>query len=94
MLNFGFRTHKVFVAARGEFDTHGAYVYAEVTNNTGGDLIFYPNFYDTNGGYGTDAENIPASEGITIKTLATRNIPMQLYNFKASGTLTVVAYRR
>jgi hypothetical protein len=59
-------------------------VYMEVTNNGAEDVEISLNDFSFQGH--------PASEGIPIKAGTTRNIPMRVYNFKATGAVTVVAY--
>lgn len=60
------------------------YVMVEVTNNGGSPVKFFPNDYPEQGH--------PATEGIPVKNGETRQIPMLVRNFKASGAITIVAY--
>ena len=78
----GFRQHKVIIGTSGSIGT--PYIYMEVTNDTGADVLFYLNDFPE-GGH-------PATDGIPIKAGTTRSVPMECYNFTASGTVTVVAY--
>jgi hypothetical protein len=79
----GFR--KVLViedATEGRIDKHGAYLLIEVTNNSGSEVKFYPNEEYVGQG----------SHGIPIAPNATRQIPLAVYTFRATGNVTVVAY--
>ena len=78
----GFRQHKVITGTSGVLGTQ--YIYTEVTNNTGADVLLYLNDFPE-GGH-------PATEGIPIKAWTTRPIPMKCHNFTASDVVTVVAY--
>jgi hypothetical protein len=64
------------------------YIYVEVTNDTASDIIFYPNDF---GSQGHPAAGL-VSQGIPIKAGTTREIPMAVYNYTATGNVTVVAY--
>lgn len=64
-------------------DPSGACVLVEVTNSGGSNIDFFPN---------TDLPNSP-SGGITVAQGTTRQIPMIVYNFRATGNCTVIAYR-
>jgi hypothetical protein len=89
MAVFGFRSHAVFEGVtEGVLDSHGAYLYAEVTNDGQSDVYFFPNPILPSG-----IANPAVPAGIPIKAGTTRAIPMSLYTFKASGPVTVVAYR-
>lgn len=64
------------------------YIYVEVTNNTGVDILFYPNDFPSQG----HATSGDIKYGIPIKVGTTREIPMTVYNYTASGVVTIVAY--
>lgn len=65
-------------------DPSGAFIYVEVTNpSTSSPVDFFPN---------TDLPFQPGG-GITIPANSTRQIPMTVYNFRATGNCTVIAYR-
>lgn len=82
----GFRSVKVLLATTGDtLSDHGDWIYAEVTNNGASDVTFSVNDYTSQG-------SVP-SPGIPIKAGTTRNIPMAIYNFTATGPVDVVAYR-
>lgn len=84
----GFRSHKVVEnATEGVLDTHGAYLYVEVTAATA--TKFYPNPMLADG----KTANPQAPQGIPIAAGQTRHIPMAVQNFKADAAVTVVAYR-
>ena len=60
------------------------YIYAEVTNDGATDVMFTViNDFSTASG---------APQSIPIKAGTTRDIPMLIYSFTASGPVTVVAY--
>jgi hypothetical protein len=61
----------------------GNILYAEVTNKTASEVDFLVNDFPEGGIMGV-AIPIPAN--------STRAIPIQLYNFKPAGVVTVVAY--
>lgn len=61
----------------------GNILYAEVTNKTASDVDFLVNDFPEGG--------IPGVS-IPIPANSTRAIPLQLYNFKPAGVVTVVAY--
>lgn len=86
--NVGFRSNKVFENVPANqlttIDNYGAFLQVEVTNDTAGTVKFYPNQFEGQGHKG---------DGIPIKAGQTRIIPMAVYNFKADGVVTVVAYR-
>jgi hypothetical protein len=83
----GFREVQTFYSVTtGTLDRQASYV--EVTNNGSTDIIFYPNDFP-NSGHPT--ANV-ASKGIPVKAETTREIPMLLFNFVASGPITLVAY--
>lgn len=65
-----------------EIGKHGSYVFIEVTAGNS-DIDFFPN------------PDLPAEYGggIPVKQNTTRQIPMTVYNFKASGNCTVIAYK-
>lgn len=85
----GLRTAVVFkdVPANTEksFTTyqHGSILYAEVTNKTASAVDFIVN---------DNPEGGRAGVAIPIEANSTRAIPIQLYKFKATGVVTVVAY--
>ncbi len=82
----GFRSVKVLEdVSEGVIDKSGAYPLVEVTNGGASDVKFFPNDFPEFGK--------PANYGIPIKAGQTRTIPMAVYNFTASGPVTVVAYR-
>lgn len=62
-----------------ELNHWGSFILAEVTAE-GSDIIFYPN------------KQNPTQNGIPVKDGTTRQIPLRLYDFKASGNCTVVLY--
>lgn len=65
-------------------DPSGAFIFVEVTAPSGGGNVdFYPN---------VDLPFQPGG-GITVAAGTTRQIPMTVYNFKATGNCTVIAYR-
>lgn len=82
----GFRTYKVINYTSGlyELDPKGSFVYVEVTAGAD-DITFQANIFPEHG--------LADGGGIPIKAGETRKIPLQLYNFQASGACTVVAYR-
>jgi hypothetical protein len=85
MKGTGFRSVMVIPDANaGELGTQ--YVLVEVTATT--DVIFYPNDFPTQG---HPTKGI-TSCGIPIKGGTTRVIPMLVYNYTATGNVTVVAY--
>lgn len=61
----------------------GAFLYHEVTNDTG-DTVYFNVNDNTEGGH-------PGTK-IPIKAGTTRAIPMAIYTFEASDTVTVVSY--
>jgi len=63
-------------------------MYVEVTNNNATDILIYINDYPDQGHPTAGV----ASQGIPIKAGTTREIPMYVYNFTATGAVTVVAY--
>lgn len=83
----GLRKVKVFknVPANTEqvIDHSGVYSYIEVTNNTASEVDFIINDYPEQGHIGV---------GIPIPPNYTRAIPLNVYKFKATGVVTVVAY--
>lgn len=84
----GFRTVAVFKDVPASTEQvigreQGNIVLAEVTNKTGVDIDFLVNDYP---GQGSNGVSIP------IPANSTRQIPLQLYKFKATGVVTVVAY--
>lgn len=84
----GLRTVSVFKDVPANTKTvfgreQGNVLYAEITNKTASDIDFTVNDYPEGGILGV-AIPIPANQ--------TRAIPMTLYNFKANGVVTVVAY--
>lgn len=85
----GLRTVSVFrdvpagteiILGRGQ----GNILYAEVSNETASTIDFTVNDFPEN--MGVKAQAIPIYAGTT------RALPIQLYKFKASGVVTVVAY--
>ena len=83
--SIGFRTVKVLEeVTEADLDQSGAYVFLEVTNNGTSDVKFYVNDFAHQG---------VKEQGIPIKAGTTRVIPMQIYKFRATGPVTVVAYR-
>lgn len=75
---------KVFKdVTEGVIDYHGNYVLIEVTNDTASDVDFTINDFREQGHIG---------DTIPVKAGTTRQIPMAVYNFVASNTVTVVAY--
>lgn len=81
----GLRKVRVFEGVtEATLDRHGSYIYLEVTNAGGSEVKFYPNDFEEQGH--------PATAGIPIAPGTTRTVPMTVYNFKASGAVTVVAY--
>lgn len=84
----GFRTVAVFKDVPANTATpigveSGTVQLVEVTNKTASDVDFLVNDYPQGG-----------ITGVAIPILAgtTRQIPLQLYKFKATGVVTVVAY--
>ena len=71
-------------ANAGELGTQ--FIYVEVSADT--DVIFYPNDFPTQG----HPTKGVVSCGIPIKAGTTREIPMLVYNYTATGNVTVVAY--
>lgn len=84
----GFRLVKVLENVQsGELDRSGSYTYLEVSNLTGATVYFRPN-RDVQQGH------VPPAQSIPIPANSTRVIPMIVYNFTATGDVTVVAYGR
>lgn len=59
-------------------------VYMEVTNSGAVDVTISVNDFT--------AQGHPPSEGIPVLAGTTREIPMEIFNFTATGAVTVVAY--
>ncbi len=79
----GFRYHKTLSnVTSGDLGTQ--FLVVEVTNGGITDVLFYGNDFTEQGH--------PPGEGIPIVAGTTREIPLTIYNFKASGPVTVVAY--
>lgn len=78
----GFRQHKVVTGVEGVLGPQ--YIYLEVTNNSGTDVLFYL--------INSPEQVGPATNGIPIKAGTTRPVPMMALAFTASGAVTVVAY--
>lgn len=83
----GFRDVQVFVGVTSGTVT-SASQYIEVTNNGSTDVSIYLNDYPDQGHPTKGMSN----KGIPIKAGVTREIPMYVYNFTATGPVTVVAY--
>lgn len=83
----GFREVQVLSnVSNGKLNVASSYI--EVTNGGGSDVTIYVNDFPTNG----HPTNGDPSKGILIKAGTTREIPMLVYNFVATGAVTVVAY--
>lgn len=67
---------------------NGSNIYVEVTNSNLTDVIFYANDFPSQG----HPTNGDPTKGIPILAGTTRAIPMTVYNFTATGAVTVVAY--
>jgi hypothetical protein len=84
MANFaGFRTVQVLSNVT-DGTLNGNTLLIEVTNPGGTDVTIRLNNFPEQGH--------PASDPIPVKAGSTREIPMRVYNFTASGAVTVVAY--
>jgi hypothetical protein len=82
---YGFRDYKVITGTSGTFGNEsGGFKYVEVTNDTAGTVNVSFNSYPDQG---HNADAIPVKAGTT------RNIPLAVYNFTATGSVTVVAYK-
>ena len=83
----GLRTVHVYTTVAGEEkqagNGRGSVLYTEVTNGTASEVKFTVNSFPEQGHNG-----VP----IPIPPNTTRALPIQLYNFKADGVVTVVAY--
>lgn len=84
----GLRLVKVFTAVpantKTDINNSGSFLYHEVTNGTGAEIGFAVNDFSVENG-------VPAVT-IPIPPNSTRAIPMSIYNFKATGIVTVVSY--
>ena len=77
-----FRTSRTLKSVT-EGDLNGVFQLLEVTNDGATDVDFTPNAM----GSGFMGDPIPVKAGTT------RTIPLSVYNFKATGAITIVAYR-
>lgn len=83
----GCRTVKVLSnVTSGDIGT--PFVSVEVTNSNATDVTLYVNHFPEQG-HATVGDPL---QGIPIKAGTTREIPMIVYNFVATGAVTVVAY--
>lgn len=89
MLYFGFRNYMTVNYTTPNqpvtLDPSGAVVMVEVTNSNTGSVTFYPN---------PDLPSLTTGGGIPIPGNSTRQIPMRVYSFTATGNVTVVAYKQ
>lgn len=85
MQTSGYRQHIVKTGLTGFLSRSGAVHRVEV--DAAADTMFYPNAFED------DGTTPRPSDGIPIKAGVTRVIPMQIYNYKADASVTVVAYR-
>lgn len=87
LLRLGFRKVRTFVDVPAgtvtEIDKHGNFSLIEVTNDGDEPVEFHVNDF-THQGHSGDMIPIPAK--------TTRVIPLVVYNFHATGIVTVVAY--
>lgn len=83
MKSVGFRQYKTLLnTTSGDIGTQ--WLCVEVTNNGSFDVLFYANDYPEQGH--------PATDGIPIRAGETREIPLQVLKFTATGPVDVVAY--